>query len=83
MSDFQRRKEERRRALGVAVKPPTPKPKEEALRKTADDDRPADIPQSDSANHAPSHTDKVSGHERESDETGDVMVEEAEDTVIY
>ncbi|KAK7744418.1 hypothetical protein SLS62_010142 [Diatrype stigma] len=80
VADFKQRKEERLRALGVALEPPTPEP-EKTPRKTVDD-RPTDIPQPDSTNHAPPQTDKV-GHERESDETGDVMVEEAEDTVIY
>lgn len=80
-SDFKRRKEQRLRALGVTVEPPMSEPKE-APSKAVVDDRPTDISQSDSTNHAPSQPDKV-GHERESDETGDVMVEEAEDTVIY
>lgn len=80
MADFKQRKAQRLRALGVAVEPPTPEP-EKTPRKTVDE-RPTDISQSDSTNHAPSQIDKV-GHERESDETGDVMVEEAEDTVIY
>lgn len=80
VSDFRRRKEQRLRALGVAIELPTPETKE-PLRKTVDE-RPTDTWQSDSANHAPSHTGKV-GHEKESDDAGDVMVEEAEDTVIY
>ncbi|RYP10107.1 hypothetical protein DL764_000898 [Monosporascus ibericus] len=79
VSDFRRRKEQRLRALGVAIEPPTPETKE-ALRKTVDE-RPTDTWQSDSANHAPSNA-KV-GHVKESDDAGDVMVEEAEDTVIY
>ncbi len=80
MSEFKRRKEQRLKDLGVVVEPAAAQP-EEALRKIVDD-RPTDISQPDSTNHVPSHADKV-GHEKESDETGDVMVEEAEDTVIY
>ena len=81
-SDFKRRKAER---LGASVAagspaPPTLEPKQ-TLRKTADD-RPTEVSQPDSTNHTAPQAVKV-GHERESDETGDVMVEEAEDTVIY
>lgn len=53
----------------------------ETPRKTANDSF-AEISQPDSTNHAPPQAAKV-GHERESEENGDVMVEEAEDTVIY
>ena len=83
VADFKRRQEERLVALGVAAEPPTPSMPEpkETPRKTAND-RSGEISQPDPTNRAPPQAAKV-GHERESDENGDIMVEEAEDTVIY
>ncbi|KAI1082395.1 pinin/SDK/memA/ protein conserved region-domain-containing protein [Whalleya microplaca] len=85
--DFKRRKEQRLKALGVAVKPPTPEPEpvpepKETVGKADDENSTTDLTKSDSTNRPPSHT-RQAGHEKESDRADDVMIEEDEDTVIY
>ncbi|KAI0013989.1 pinin/SDK/memA/ protein conserved region-domain-containing protein [Xylariaceae sp. FL0662B] len=79
--DFKRRKEQKLKVLGIAVTPPLPEPKE-TVGKADDDERPTDLPKSNSTNRTPSHT-RQAGHEKESDRADDVMIEEDEDTVIY
>jgi hypothetical protein len=74
------------RALGVLDERPTAEsesvPKEIVGKVDDHDDRPTDALVPDSTNRDSSHPSKA-GPERESDESGDIMVEEAEDTVIY
>ncbi|KAI0881873.1 uncharacterized protein GGS22DRAFT_170948 [Annulohypoxylon maeteangense] len=84
--EFQQRKEQRLKALGVAVDSPALEPKDKVGSKL-DDEHPTDTPQSipsptTTNNRPPSHAGKV-GHEKEPDRADDVMIEEVEDTVIY
>ncbi|KAI1457128.1 hypothetical protein F4805DRAFT_429655 [Annulohypoxylon moriforme] len=85
--EFKQRKEQRLKALGIAVDPPAPEPKDKVGSKP-DDEHPTDTPQSNPSptttnnNRPPSHAGKV-GHEKEPDRADDVMIEEVEDTVIY
>lgn len=79
--DFKQRKEQKLKVLGVAVRSPTPEPKD-TVGNNPNDERPADPPQSNPTNRPPSHAGKI-GHERESDRADDVVIEEVEDTVIY
>ncbi|KAI0480832.1 pinin/SDK/memA/ protein conserved region-domain-containing protein [Xylariaceae sp. FL0804] len=89
VSEFERRKEQRMKALGIpAPKPPSPEPPEarEPVGKS-DHEPPADSPLLDSTNKpAPPHASKPGGgggQEKEPDRADDVMIEEDEDTVIY
>ncbi|ORY69505.1 pinin/SDK/memA/ protein conserved region-domain-containing protein [Pseudomassariella vexata] len=90
--EFKQRKDEWMRALGVLVvessdtQKPAPEPEaahEETVGKSAE--APQTLTESTNPTSPAAHTtnsNKV-GQEKESDETGDVMVEEEEDTVIY
>ncbi|KAI1212272.1 uncharacterized protein F4807DRAFT_365013 [Annulohypoxylon truncatum] len=83
--EFKQRKEQRLKALGIAVDPPALEPKD-IVGSKPDDEHPIDIPQSNpsstTTDRPPSHAGKV-GHEKEPDRADDVMIEEVEDTVIY
>ncbi|KAI1500500.1 pinin/SDK/memA/ protein conserved region-domain-containing protein [Biscogniauxia marginata] len=80
--EFKQQKEQRLKALGVAVKAPPPEAKE-TVGRSDDVEHPTNIPPPDPTNRAPSHTTGKAGHEKESDRADDVMIEEDEDTVIY
>ncbi|KAI1464994.1 pinin/SDK/memA/ protein conserved region-domain-containing protein [Daldinia caldariorum] len=81
--DFKQRKEQRLKALGVAVNPATSEPTKDTADENTNKEHPPNSPQSNDTNHRPpSRAGKV-GHERESDRADDVVIEEVEDTVIY
>lgn len=84
--EFKHNKEQRLKALGIAVDPPALEPMDKVGSKP-DDEHPTDIPHSNTSptsttNRPPSNAGKV-GHEKEPDRADDVMIEEVEDTVIY
>ncbi|KAI2626626.1 pinin/SDK/memA/ protein conserved region-domain-containing protein [Hypoxylon sp. NC1633] len=78
---FERRKEQKMKALGIGAELPPADPKE-SVGNNPNKDRPTNLAQYDSTNRPPSRSNKVS-HEKEPDRADDVMIEEVEDTVIY
>ncbi|KAI8634981.1 hypothetical protein F5Y19DRAFT_132592 [Xylariaceae sp. FL1651] len=81
ISEFKERKNQRLRALGIAVKSPVSE-KQEIVGKPHDE-QPADKPHHETTNRPPSRATNKVGPEKESDRADDVMIEEDEDTVIY
>ncbi|KAI5863165.1 pinin/SDK/memA/ protein conserved region-domain-containing protein [Durotheca rogersii] len=84
LAEFKERREQKLKALGIAVvpEPPTPIPKDTVGSKP-DNERLTDHAHSDPNDRPPSRTHKP-GPEKEPDRADDAMIEEeVEDTVIY
>jgi hypothetical protein len=81
VSEFNERRERHLGTTSSAVEPPISE-KHETVGKP-NDEPPTDKPLSESTNRPPSHTTNKAGPEKETDRADDVMIEEAEDTVIY
>ncbi|OTB08419.1 hypothetical protein M426DRAFT_19087 [Hypoxylon sp. CI-4A] len=79
--NFQKRKEQNMKALGITAEPLRVEPKD-TVGSNPNDEHLTNTPLSNPTNRPPSHTGKA-GHERELDRADDVMIEEVEDTVIY